>query len=185
MGNDGDYVAMGCRAVLLMESAITGIARLWLARLALKYCQTITEKIGKAGSRSLLNLVKLYEEERRCGLLLLIWFAVIVGCDYCSMPNVGAVKFCLFAGKNVYLNLSSLIDDLMHLTKLAGTDITTCKDSILAGEQMFLNGPVYDLVTKRVVHRSLRTPFTPAAGLSPPQDSQQAYEMKLIAVESC
>ena len=179
MGNDGDYVAMGLRAALLMEGAMDGIARLWLASHALKYCQTNTEKIRKAGHKPLLSIVKLYEEQRRTGLLVLIWFACIVGCDYCSMPNVGAVKFCLTAGQMVYSNLSSLIDALMPITRLSGVDIAICKESILAGEQMFLNGPVYDKDTQRVVQRLSRAQYPPVAGLAPPQNPHQAYEMSL------
>lgn len=179
MGNDGDYVAMGLRAALLMEGAMDGIARLWLTSHALKYCQTNTEQIGKAGPKALLSIVKLYEEQRRIGLLVLIWFACIVGCDYCSMPNVGAVKFCLVAGLKVCSNLSSLIDALMPITKLSGIDIAMCKDSILAGEHMFLNGPVYDQETRRVVQRSSRAQLPPVAGLARPQNPQQAYEMSL------
>ena len=84
MGNDGDYIVM-CRAVLLMESAITGESRLWLANHALKYCQTNAEKImGKGDYKSLLSVVKLYEEQRRSGLLLMIWFACIVG----NIPHI-------------------------------------------------------------------------------------------------
>ena len=121
MGNDGDYVVM-CRAVLLMESAIHGACRLWLASHALKYCQTNLAKIGKADKPSLLSVVKLYEEQRRNGLLILIWFAAIVGCDYSSMPNVGPVHFCKAASDmvlNLGSNLSSLIDILMPKTKLS------------------------------------------------------------------
>ena len=179
MGNDGDYVAMGLRAALLMEGAIDGNARLWLASHALSYCRTITEKIGKAGPKSLLSIVKLYEEQRNSGLLVLIWFACIVGCDYCSMLNVGAAKFCLVAGQMVYSNLSSLIDVLMPITKFSGIKIAECKDSILAGEQMFLNGPVYDQETRRVVQRSSRAQFPPVAGVAPPQNPKHGYEMSL------
>ena len=74
MDSDGDYTAMGLRAVLLMKNANSGEARLLLASVCLDYCHKDTDKIktGKAASRSPLSFVKLYEEERRCGLLVLI-----------------------------------------------------------------------------------------------------------------
>ena len=172
---------MGLHAVLLMKNANSGEARLWLARVCLDYCRTNTEKtkIGKADSRSLLNIVKLYEEERRCGLLLLIWFACIVGCDYSSMPKIGPRIFCLAAGKMIYENLSSLFDALVPTSKLTGDDvIKTCKDRILAAEQMFLNGPVYDVATNCVVQRTSRVHIpslqNPNKSL---QNPKQAYHL--------
>ena len=170
-----------CRAVLLMESAITGESRLWLANHALKYCQTNAEKIvGKGDYKSLLSVVKLYEEQRISGLLLMIWFACIVGCDYSTMRNVGPVKFCQHAAmmvSNLDSTLSNLIDALMKFTNLTGIDIKMCKDSILAAEQMFLNGPVYDQATETVVQRSRRAQFTTVANLSP-RENKEAYEMR-------
>jgi len=164
---------MGLHAVLLMKNANSGEARLWLARVCLDYCRTNTEKtkIGKADSRSLLSIVKLYEEARRCGLLLLIWFACIVGCDYSSMPKIGPRIFCLAAGKMIYENLSSLFDDLVPTSKLTGDDIKIFKDRILAAEQMFLNGPVYDVTTNCVVQRSSRV-HIPSL-----ENPQQAYHL--------